>query len=78
LVIESGWNMHLDLDETPIFDKIEINGRLTFVNDKDIHLRAKKILVRGGELRIGTKEKPYLKKGIITLFGKRNEPTIAL
>jgi hypothetical protein len=78
LIIESGWNMHLDLKETPIFDKIEINGRLTFVNDKDIHLRAKKILIRGGELRIGTKEKPYLKNGKITLYGMRNEPTIAL
>lgn len=31
LVIESGWNMYLDISgDTPIFNKIEINGCLTF------------------------------------------------
>ena len=55
--------MQLDLPETPIFDKIEINGLLKFKLDIDVHLRAKKILIRGGELAIGTKEEPYLKNG---------------
>ena len=26
VVIEAGWNMILDLEETPVFDKLEING----------------------------------------------------
>jgi hypothetical protein len=60
LIIKSGWNMHFDLAESPIFDKIEINGCLSFA-DADLHLRAKKILIRGGEFNIGTKEKAFTK-----------------
>jgi hypothetical protein len=52
--------MHFDLAESPIFDKIEINGCLSFA-DADLHLRAKKILIRGGEFNIGTKEKAFTK-----------------
>jgi len=50
LIIKEGWNMVLDLEETPIFNLIEINGRLSFARDKVVNLRAKKILIRGGEL----------------------------
>ena len=40
--IPSGWNMLLDLEETPIFKSLTINGRLSFIqNDIDIHLRSK-------------------------------------
>lgn len=70
--------MHLDLEETPIFNKIEINGRLTFKQGMDITLNAKKILIRGGELRIGTKEERYTNKGTIFLWGRKDEPTIAI
>jgi hypothetical protein len=72
--------MELDLAETPIFDTIIINGCLHFKQGKkgeDIHLRAKKILVRG-ELYIGTKDKPFTNIAKITLSGTRNEPTIAI
>jgi len=77
--IESHWNMLLDLEETPIFDLIEIRGRITFDADTNIHLRAKKIIIyMGGELIIGTKAKPYAMKGRITLFGYKNDETIAI
>lgn len=79
--IPSGWNMELDLAETPIFDTIEVNGCLHFKDGKDgedIQLNAKKILIRGGELYIGSKEKRYSQKATIKLHGDRNEPTIAL
>ena len=36
--IPSGVNMLLDLAETPILGRLEINGRLTFKNDQDVHL----------------------------------------
>ena len=36
--IPSGVNMLLDLAETPILGRLEINGRLSFKNDMDIHL----------------------------------------
>jgi hypothetical protein len=39
-----GWNMILDLEETPILNMVTINGRLTFLNDEtnpiDVNLRA--------------------------------------
>jgi len=76
--IISGWNMQLDLAETPVFDFIEINGCLSFKPGMDIHLKAKKILIRGGQLNIGTKEKPFTNKATISLFGARQEPTIAI
>jgi hypothetical protein len=52
-VIPTGWNMQLDIAETPEFDKIEINGCLHFKPGMDVHLKAKKILIRGGEFYIG-------------------------
>ena len=72
--IKSGWNMILDIAETPIVDMLYINGRLTFKNGMDINLRAKHIFVRAGELLIGTPEEPFTHKAIITLHGeKENE-----
>jgi len=76
--IPAGWNMHFDLAESPKFDLLEINGCLTFAPGSDHHLHAKKILIRGGELNIGTKDKPYTNNAIITLHGDKNEPTIAI
>lgn len=32
VVIESGWNMVLDLEQTPLLKSLEINGRLTFLD----------------------------------------------
>jgi hypothetical protein len=59
VVIAPGWNMMLDIADTPIFRMLTVNGRLTFQNDKDVHLHAKHIFVRAGELIIGSKDKPY-------------------
>jgi len=44
----------------------------------DVHLKAKKIVIKGGEFYIGTKDDRYTNKGQITLAGGRNEPTIAI
>ena len=50
--IEPGWNVVLDID-TPILDKLIINGRLSFLNDTDLHVHVKHIFIRAGELVIG-------------------------
>ena len=55
----SGWNLVLDLDETPVFSSLTINGRLSFMRGIDVHLRAKQIFVRAGEFFIGTEEEPF-------------------
>lgn len=71
--IISGWKMILDIEETPIFELMRINGILIFGNETDVHLRAKHIFIRAGELHIGDNiTHPYPKKGRITLFGEKD------
>lgn len=58
--VPSGWNLLLDLEETPIFNSLTINGRLSFIqNGMDIHLRSKYIFVRAGEFFIGSEDQPF-------------------
>lgn len=70
--IEPGWKMILDVEETPVFELIRINGILIFSNETDIHLRAKHIFIRAGELHIGNETHPYPKKAQITLHGEKD------
>lgn len=51
--------MIYDLENSPIVDTIQINGRLTFQQGSDLNLHAKHIFVRAGELIIGTEEEPF-------------------
>jgi hypothetical protein len=77
--IEPGINMILDID-TPILDRLLINGRLTFQNDvnfpKDLTLNAKLIYVYAGELVIGTENVPYSGNAKIVLHGEFNDRTL--
>jgi len=59
VVIESGWNMILDVN-TPNLTKLIINGRLTFLNTTNITMISQIIYVYAGELIIGSKDYPYL------------------
>jgi len=62
--VEPGWNMIFDLgDDSPVFNIVNVNGKLTFKNDtadnKAVHLKAHQIFVRAGELHVGSKEYPF-------------------
>lgn len=70
--------MVLDVAETPILARLEINGRLTFKSDMDVHLRSKLIWVRQGELFIGNQGAPYEMQGKITLFGSATSESLAI
>ena len=60
VVVEPGWNMIYDLEESPIYRYVQINGRVTFKTDAPkLHLRAKYLYVRMGELLIGSQEVPF-------------------
>jgi len=48
VTILSGWNMVFDMEESPLYQVIQINGILTFKNDSDRHLHAEHIFVRAG------------------------------
>lgn len=71
VVIEPGQNIVYDLEESPIFNYVQINGRLTFLLDAPkLHLRAKYIFVRAGELLIGNETHPFKGQAKITLYGE--------
>lgn len=76
--IESGWNMVFDLENSPIYDTIQINGRVTFLEDAEtsLNLHAKHIFVRAGELFIGSAEQPFTGEAQITLYGEQSSETI--
>ncbi len=60
-------NKHIVLDENPpALGKIMIMGALEFAR-KDLSLTASNIMVHGGEFIVGTKEKAFTHKAIITL-----------
>jgi hypothetical protein len=56
--IEPIWNMVFDMNPSPVYKLIRVNGNLTFSPNNDTQLRAKHIYIRAGELNIGTKEFP--------------------
>ena len=68
--------MIYDMADTPAYDVVTINGVLTFSDDRDQQFRASNILVRAGELRLGTKTRPYIHKAKITLTDLKNSKTI--
>lgn len=74
--VEPGWNMIFDMEESPIYQLVRVNGNLSFSNSSNTHLRAKHIFVRGGELTIGTAEEPMEQNATITLYGEKNAETI--
>lgn len=82
--IKSGWNMIYDVafeegTTVPItYNKVEINGCLTFDSKKDHHFKAKIIYLRQGRLEIGSKANRYVKKATIELVGEKEAEAIAL
>lgn len=74
--IEPGWSMVFNLNPSPVYKLIRVNGNLTFENTTDTHLRCKHLFVRAGELNIGTAEYPMEKNARLTLYGERNAETI--
>jgi hypothetical protein len=58
--VPPGKNIIYDLEESPIYNYVQINGRLTFNQDSPkLHLRAKYVFVRMGELIIGNETNPF-------------------
>ena len=77
VVVEPGQNLIYDLEESPIYNYVQINGRVTFKQDAPkLHLRAKYIFVRMGELFIGNATQPYIGQAQITLYGMKEDQHI--
>lgn len=78
VVIEPGWDMYLDIAETPLLNSLEINGRLSFrdTDDLDVTLNSYSVWVHVGELRIGTAESEFRNKAIIRIHGQADSPSV--
>jgi len=68
--------MVFNLENSPIYQLVRVNGNLTFDNTTDTHLNCKHLFIRAGELHIGSKEYPMTKKATITLYGEKNAEAI--
>jgi hypothetical protein len=76
--VESGWNMYYDLETSPTYKSITVNGRLSFYDATDVSLRTRRLFVRAGELFIGNTTHPFTNNAVITLVGDQDDETIAL
>jgi hypothetical protein len=73
--IDKTWNMEYDIEgESLIYGAIEVKGILRFSNSKNINLNCKRIFINGGKFGIGSKSRPYLMKGGVTLHGPKEDP----
>src|SRR5687768_5887903 len=56
----------LDVDP-PALRSLTVDGKLRFADDRDLELQTEWIYLRGGELQIGSADKPYTRQASITL-----------
>jgi transcriptional/translational regulatory protein YebC/TACO1 len=68
--------MVFNLNPSPKYKLIRVNGILTFDNTTDTHLRCKHLFIRAGELHAGSEEFPYNMSGRITLYGEKGAETM--
>jgi hypothetical protein len=77
VLIEPTWNMVYDLEDSPVFKSIEVNGRLTILNDgTDRTLRTYLIFIRKGELNVGSEAEPFTANMNFVLHGERADKDI--
>lgn len=76
--IESGWNMTMDVADTPVFRLVSVNGLLNFKRGMNISFKAEHIFIRAGELHVGSKENPFTDNCIITLYGDKSSQAIVM
>jgi hypothetical protein len=71
VVIPFGQNFSFDLPESPIYNRIDVNGQLEYYDDApSLNLRANAIFIKTGNFWIGTsKKEPFLGNAKITLYG---------
>lgn len=75
--IESGWNVTFDMENSPTYGLVRVNGYLTFLPGANLTFNAKHIFIRAGELHVGTKEEPHNGTVTIMLHGERDASAIA-
>src|SRR5690606_26114266 len=69
VTIARGTEVVRDVDP-PALRSLTVDGKLRFAEDRDISLETEWIYLRGGELQIGSEDKPYTRQATITLPDK--------
>jgi len=58
--INVAWDMIYDLEDSPVYNFVTVNGWLTFDTDAgDLHLKCKHMFVRAGQLNVGSATTPF-------------------
>lgn len=77
-----GENIIFDLEDTPVFDLITVNGQLSFLDEPaklpKLNLNCKHMFVRVGNLLIGTEDAPFTADAQITLHGRKSDAQIKM
>jgi len=72
-VVSKGVNLIFDIDKSPLFQAVLVEGSLIFLPDASAsHQRtfdARYIFVKGGRMEVGTEDAPYTSKITFTLHG---------
>lgn len=72
--IPSGARVVLDVSP-PAVGGLEVDGTLTFARKRNVELTAEWIMVHG-TLRVGTKDRPFRKRAVITLTGNDRQADV--
>lgn len=70
-----GWDVVYDIETSPVFKNIEINGKLSFQRGKPALLQAFAIWIRSGEVNVGTEAEPFDSTVEIRLHGNNTSPS---
>ena len=71
-----GMNMIFNMNPSPVYRLVRVNGNLTFDNTTDTHFKCKHLFIRAGEVHIGSEDYPMQKNARITLFGEKDAVSI--
>ena len=83
VAVPEGLNLLVDIDSSPELNMVLVDGgSITFPSNPDPnHVRtfdAKVIFIRNGIFEAGTERDPYSSKLVITMHGKKYDPTVPI
>jgi hypothetical protein len=68
----------MPVDDSYVLNTLQIDGRLSFATDLDVHLLSKQIWVKNGQLIAGEEASPAENEIKITLVGNHDDDTAVI
>ena len=75
VLITKDYHIIYDIGTSPIFEKVEVNGKLEFLQGQPAILQTYGLWIRAGEMNIGTADEPFNSTAEIRLFGNFSSET---